>query len=208
MPRFVFIYYVLLVYICYFYAIRPLFWSLNSFYTFFPLKHDLFCTHISSLYIIRFFFIITSCNYLFIISTCHVISSVIFWRHAQQVAYHVIYKVLVTWHMIFQKKCFICTILISSLWIKCFKDIYFSRVFILTKIVNDLKDFVHKNISSVVCCLMSNKKTWRGVLCLALILRYLLHISEKESDNNRTEACLLHSNWVHWLGHWSSNLFN
>lgn len=87
-----------------------------------------------------FFSIITSCNYLFIISTCHVISSVIFWRHAQQVAYHVIYKVLVTWHMIFQKKYFMCTILISFLWIKCFKDIYFSRVFIPTKIVNDLKD--------------------------------------------------------------------
>lgn len=108
MPRFVFIYYVLLVYICHFYAIRPLFWSLNimfsSFYTFSPLKHDLFCTRISSLYIMHFFiFIITSCNYLFIISTCHVISSVIFWRHSQQVAYHVIYKVLVTWHMIFKR---------------------------------------------------------------------------------------------------------
>lgn len=98
--------------------------------------------HLCTLYV--FFFIITSCNYLFIISTCHVISSVIFWRHAQQVAYHVIYKVLVTWHMIFQKKCFICTILISSLWIKCFKDIYFSRVFIPTKIVNDLKDLFTK----------------------------------------------------------------
>lgn len=52
---------------------------------------------------IFFIFIITSCNYLFIISTCHVISSVIFWRHSQQVAYHVIYKVLVTWHMIFKR---------------------------------------------------------------------------------------------------------
>lgn len=134
MLRFVFIYYVLLVYICYFYAIRPLFWSLNSFYTICFVR----IYHLCTLYV--FFFIITSCNYLFIISTCHVISSVIFWRHAQQVAYHVIYKVLVTWHMIFQKKCFICTILISSLWIKCFKDIYFSRVFIPTKIVNDLKD--------------------------------------------------------------------
>lgn len=124
--------------------------------------------HLCTLYV---FSIITSCNYLFIISTCHVISSVIFWRHSQQVAYHVIYKVLVTWHMIFQKKYFMCTILISFLWIKCFKDIYFSRVFILTKIVNDLKDFVHKNISSVVCCLMSNKKTWRVVWSLTLISR-------------------------------------
>lgn len=147
MPQFVFIYYVLNIGIHLPFLCNPSVILIFEHYvlkllhvfpseTRFVLYADIIFVH----YTLFFIFIITSCNYLFIISTCHVISSVIFWRHAQQVAYHVIYKVLVTWHMIFQKKYFMCTILISFLWIKCFKDIYFSRVFILTKIVNDLKD--------------------------------------------------------------------
>lgn len=151
MLRFVFIYYVLNIGIHLLFLCNPFVILIFEHYVLkllhvFPseTRFVLYAYIIFVHYTLFFIFIITSCNYLFIISTCHVISSVIFWRHSQQVAYHVIYKVLVTWHMIFQKKYFMCTILISFLWIKCFKDIYFSRVFILTKIVNDLKDLFTK----------------------------------------------------------------
>lgn len=109
MPRFVFIYYVLNIGIHLLFSCNPsvilIFehYLLKLLHVFPSETRFVLYAYIIFVHFTFFFFHHNNCNYLFIISTCHVISSVIFWRHAQQVAYHVIYKVLVTWHMIFKR---------------------------------------------------------------------------------------------------------